>query len=91
MGIEATLDTPLARAVRAVGSQSAYGRLTGQSQGNVHRALMRGLPIRDVDVASVAQATGISKAELRPDLFDGSEPVPAEAPTPTDRYNGAQA
>lgn len=75
MGIEATLTTPLARAVRAVGSQSAYARLTKQSQGNVHRALSSGGLIRPEDVRPVSEATGIPKDELRPDLFGDASPI----------------
>ncbi len=69
MGIEADLESPLARAVRAVGSQSAYARLTKQTQGNVHRALAVGSEVRPQDVQVVAAATGIPKEDLRPDLF----------------------
>ncbi|MGT2515615.1 hypothetical protein ACVOMT_16525 [Sphingomonas panni] len=73
MGIEASLSTPLAHAVRAIGSQSGYARLTGQSQGNVYRSLSTGGEVRDKDVAVVAAATGIPKDQLRPDLFGPSE------------------
>lgn len=86
MGIESGLSTPLALAVRAVGSQSGYARLTGQSQGNVYRALAIGGEVRDKDVVVVAAATGIPREKLRPDLF--GQP---EATQPTDRYNGERA
>lgn len=80
MGIESTLATPLAHAVRAVGSQSRYARLTGQSQGNVYRALSVGGEVRDKDVAVVAAATGIPREELRPDLYGPAvDPVPPVA------------
>ena len=69
MGIEADLESPLARAVRAVGSQSAYARLTGQTQGNVHRALSTNADVRPQDVQVLSAATSIPKDVLRPDLF----------------------
>jgi hypothetical protein len=69
MGIESTIDTPLAAAVRAVGSQSAYARLVKRSQSSIYERLRAGKPVDDVDVLLVERKTGIPKEVLRPDLY----------------------
>ncbi|KQN00549.1 hypothetical protein ASE78_05540 [Sphingomonas sp. Leaf25] len=66
------------RAVRAVGSQSAYARLVGKHQSTINERLRKDGEIRDDEVLLVATATGIPKKELRPDLFGD---VPREADT----------
>lgn len=77
MGIEGSLESPLARAVRTVGSQSAYGRLVGRSQTWVYENLRDGKPVQAEHVLTVERETGISRHDLRPDLYprDSVEPV----------------
>ncbi len=82
MGIEADLESTLARAVRAVGSQSAYARLTKQTQGNVHRALATDSAVRPQDVQVVSAATSIPKEVLRPDLYGDLQPDDAKPSLP---------
>lgn len=69
MGIEANLNTPLAEAVRQVGSQSAFARLVGKSQATVYGLLRDGKPLWAESVLIVESATGVAKERLRPDIF----------------------
>ena len=76
MGIEATLETPLAESVRKVGSQSAFARLVGKSQSSVYALLHDRKPLWPEVVLAVEAATGVSKHRLRPDVY-GPEPTSA--------------
>jgi DNA-binding transcriptional regulator YdaS (Cro superfamily) len=69
MGIESTIDTPLAAAVRKVGSQSAYARLVGRSQSSIYERLRDLKDVPATDVLKVEAETGISRHVLRPDLY----------------------
>lgn len=69
MGIETSLDSVLARAVRSVGSQSAYARLVGRSQTWVFQCLRDRKPVKAEHVEIVERETGISRHDLRPDLY----------------------
>lgn len=79
MGIESSIDTPLAHAVRKFGSQSAFARFIGKSQASVHEWLRDGKLLPGEHVLKVEAETGISRHELNPEIF-------GEAPTspPTD-------
>jgi DNA-binding transcriptional regulator YdaS (Cro superfamily) len=79
MGIEATIDSPLARAVREVGSQSAFGRLVGKSQASVHELLRDGKQLWAEAVLTVEAATGVSRHDLRPDLYPREAPRAGDA------------
>jgi DNA-binding transcriptional regulator YdaS (Cro superfamily) len=61
--------TPLERAVRAVGGQSALGRLVGVSQATVWYWIRTGKSLQAEHVQTVSAATGIPPHELRPDIF----------------------
>lgn len=69
MGIEANLESPLAEAVRKVGSQSAFARLVGKSQASVFTRLRDGKPLWAESVLTVEAATGVTKEQLRPDIY----------------------
>lgn len=69
MSLEARLDTPFAKAVCTAGSQSAFGRLIGKRQSVVHDWLKRGIPLPAEHVLAVEAATGISRYDLRPDVY----------------------
>ena len=56
-------------AVRRAGSQSALARSIGTSQATVWKWLNKGLPITPVLVLAIEAATGVSKHDLRPDLY----------------------
>ncbi len=69
MGIEHHKDTPLARAVRAERSQSAFGRLVGRRQSTINDWLKNDVPLPAELCPIVEEATGIPREDLRPDLF----------------------
>jgi DNA-binding transcriptional regulator YdaS (Cro superfamily) len=89
MALEHESDTALARAVRIAGSQSAFGRLIGKRQSTISDWLRNDRPLPAEHVIATEVKTGVSRHDLRPDIYP-REPIPAAAPTPTDRYNGAQ-
>jgi DNA-binding transcriptional regulator YdaS (Cro superfamily) len=68
MALEHESDTALARAVRAAGSQSAFGRLIHKRQSVINGWLTRGdlLPAEFLETVEIA--TGVSRFDLRPDL-----------------------
>lgn len=90
MDVEPTSVVALRRAVELSGSQSSFARLIGVSQQAVSKMLADGRALDPRHVLRVEDATGVSRHDLRPDIYP-RDVVPAEAPTPTDRYNGAQA
>jgi len=69
MALEHDHESQLARAIRLAGSQSAFGRLIGKRQSVVHDWLKRGLPLPAEHVLAVEAATGISRYDLRPDVY----------------------
>ena len=68
MAIEHDIDSPLAIAVRKAGSQSAFGRLVGRNQSTINGWLRTGKVHHDA-VLEVEAVTGISRHDLRPDLY----------------------
>ena len=75
MSLEAHLTTPLAKAVRVLGSQSAFGRLIGRSQPTVWGWLSEDKPLPAEHVLTVEAATGISRHALRPDIYPLAGPA----------------
>lgn len=67
MALEHESDSILAQAVRAAGSQSAFGRLVGKRQSVISSWLKAGR-VSHNDVLLVEAKTGISRHDLRPDL-----------------------
>ena len=82
MGIEATLESPLAEAVRRAGSQSAFARMCGLSQTRVHELLRDGMLLPGKYVLRAESGTGVSRHDLNPEIYpreSGDDaPVPAE-------------
>ncbi len=82
-------------AVTAIGGQSATSRLIGLSQQAISDRLAKrqNCPAENGAVLKVETATGISRHELRPDIYP-DERTPPEAALdrrdPSDRYNGAR-
>lgn len=62
-------DPAFARAVDLVGGQSAYARRFGRPQQTVSDRLRRGDLIWAEDVLAVEAATGVSRHDLRADLY----------------------
>ena len=73
-------ESVVARAVRVAGSQSALGRLLGKRQSTIQGWLKTGR-VSPEYVLQVERVTGISRHELRPDLYPVSD-VPGGTPTP---------
>jgi DNA-binding transcriptional regulator YdaS (Cro superfamily) len=57
------------RAVAKAGSQSALERAAGVKQQNTSNWLRAGKPIAPEHVIAVEEATGISRHDLRPDIY----------------------
>ena len=74
MGIETTLDTPLAEAVRKANGQSAFGRIVGRNQSTVSDWLRLDKPLPAELVLRVEAQTGVSRHRLRPDIFSTELP-----------------
>ena len=68
MALEHESDSALARAVRLAGSQSAFGRLIGKRQSTVHEWL-KANALPPEHVLTVERETGISRHDLRPDVY----------------------
>lgn len=70
MALEHETESAIARAVRAAGSQSAFGRTIGVNQSTVNGWLKAGRMRGDgALVRRVEAATGVSRTELRPDIY----------------------
>jgi DNA-binding transcriptional regulator YdaS (Cro superfamily) len=63
----------LRAAVAAVGSQSALARLVGVTQPAVSIWLRKGDALPPEHVIAVEAATGVSRHDLRPDIYPPSE------------------
>lgn len=68
--------TPLQKAIDAVGSQSALAAKIGKTQQAVSHWLKKDGRVPAEMVLSVEAASGVSRHELRPDVF-GTSPVAA--------------
>ncbi|SEI69110.1 DNA-binding transcriptional regulator YdaS, prophage-encoded, Cro superfamily [Sphingobium sp. AP50] len=73
MALEHDSDSALALAVRAAGSQSAFGRLLGKRQSVIFGWLRDDRPLPAEYVFTVEEATGISRHDLRPDIYPREE------------------
>lgn len=63
-----------ADAVKKAGGQTALAAICGCTQGNIWQLLKKGSPLPAQYVLAVETATGISRHELRPDIY----PAPVE-------------
>lgn len=97
MALEHDSVSVIALAVRKAGSQSAFGRLIGKRQSTVAEWLKAGR-IPAEQVLDVEQATGISRHELRPDIYPDERTPPlahldhaaAQLTAEATRFNGAR-
>lgn len=69
--------TPLARAVELAGGQSAFARLHKVSQPTVWAWLNQGKPLPAEYVLTTERETGVSRHELRPDIYPPDEAAAA--------------
>ena len=72
-------DSALARAVRAVGTQTAFGVLIGKRQSVINDWLRQDKELPAEYVFTVEAATGISRHDLRPDIYPREEGPAAPA------------
>ena len=77
MALEHDSDAALARAVREAGSQSAFGRLIDKRQSVINGWLREERPLPAEFVLTIEAATGISRHELRPDIYPLEPPASA--------------
>lgn len=91
MTLEPRLETSAAAAVRAAGGQAALARKLGISQSTVSTWLRRGNELPAKFVIPVEQAYGVSRHELRPDLYPPEERASATQPAshPTAQHPAA--
>ena len=80
MALEHDSDSALAKAVRHAGSQSAFGRMIGKRQSVVNDWLREERPLPAELVLMVEKATGISRHELRPDIYPIEDSLPGIRP-----------
>lgn len=73
MALEHESDSALARAVRVAKSQSAFGRLIGKPQSTISFWLSQRRALPGDYVLTVERQTGISRHDLRPDLYPREE------------------
>lgn len=66
----------LKNAVEIAGSQSAFARLCGVSQPTVWKWLQSAKRLPAEQVLKVEAATGVSRHELRPDIYPRETGVP---------------
>lgn len=71
------MNTPIEKAVSLAGSQSELARRVGVRQGYIWKWLRAGKPPAE-RVLAIEKATGISRHELRPDIF-GAAPGHGES------------
>lgn len=62
-----------------MGSHTAFAKLIGQTQQAVSKRLKKGLPLQPEHVLTIEAATGVSRFELRPDIYgkDTSDTMPS--------------
>jgi len=80
------------RAIERIGSQGAMARLLGVSQPAVWKWVHHHRPLPAEHVLTVEEATGISRHELRPDIYPIEEPpMPGSPPggTPAEHTHGS--
>lgn len=70
-------NTALERAVKQIGGQSAFARLHGVSQPTVWAWLKQGKSLPAEFVLATERETGISRHDLRPDLYPREESAAA--------------
>ena len=78
MALEHESDSAIARAVRAAGSQSSLARRVGRNQSTIATWLKNGRMSADAAlIRAVEAATGVSRHELRPDIYSPEPTLPA--------------
>mgnify|MGYP003389065207 CR=1 FL=1 len=83
--IDSRRNVPFKQAISALGGQTKMAKLKGCTQGAVSKRLNSGKPIWGDDglVLKVEAATGISRHDLRPDIYPREQP-PSSGTRPED-------
>lgn len=89
MALHHDSDSALARAVRAAGSQLAFGALIGKRQSVVNDWLRDERPLPAELVFKVEAATGISRHDLRPDIYPRDVQSSSDEATNSDQTGAA--
>ena len=63
------INSAFARAVELLGGQAPTGRFVGKHQTTVRERLLKGQPLWAEHVLAVEAATGVSRHDLRPDIY----------------------
>ncbi|WP_299307826.1 YdaS family helix-turn-helix protein [uncultured Croceicoccus sp.] len=69
MALEHESNSPLAIAIRRAGSQTAFAKLIGKRQSVVNYWLQVSKPLPAEHVLPIEAATGVSRHDLRPDIY----------------------
>jgi len=80
---EITPSEALAMAVQIAGGQAPFGRLVGVTQGAVWQRLKANKPAAAGWVLRAEAATGISRHDLRPDIYPIERVAAPTNPQPT--------
>lgn len=64
-----TTQTPLQRAIEVAGSMRTLGEKIGVTKGAVHQWTLPGRAVPPERCVSIETATGVSRYDLRPDIF----------------------
>lgn len=81
---------PLNRAIDIVGSQTAFGRLLGVSQMSVSRWSRGLVAFPPEHVLTVERETGVSRHELRPDVYGPAATAQPPRPGAADQLEPAR-
>jgi DNA-binding transcriptional regulator YdaS (Cro superfamily) len=87
MDYESPLVVTAPRIAEVLGSQSALARLCGVSQQSVSKWVMLNKELPAKHVLAVEEATGISRHDLRPDIYPREE---GPAAASDDRIEGVR-
>lgn len=61
------------RAVQMAGGQTAFAAIVGCTQGNIWQLLQKQSPLSAQYVIAAEKATGVSRHDLRPDIYPREE------------------
>ena len=78
------------KAVDVAGGQTATANLLGKRQPAISKRLKAGKPAEPEEVLPLEAATGVSKHDLRPDIYPRTGEVTPAIVTPADHFEHAR-